>query len=322
VSTSTSYSAVLVVLLSLAVVAAAFAAPPEDALPGRAGSAAMPAATEPSFVPQIDWTTVRDKLWLFGMPVKQFQCKCGDYEGRPMTTFEAACHFGIYNVLFVVQDDVPEPPFDDYAKPLMPLKRVVWSILGDSRCTRNDLDAVLDLSTRFPNVTGGIMDDFFKKREDRVARFSLEEVEHMRERLRSGPRKLDLWVVIYEHQLDLPVGDYLASCDAITFWHWWADKLPKLEENFARLEALAPDTPKLLGCYFTDYGGGKPMPVELMKHQCELGLKWLHEGRIEGMIFLGNPHCGLGMASVEWTRRWIAKVGDVPVWLALPPAPR
>ena len=51
-------------------------------------------------------------------------------------------------------------------------------------------------------------------------------------------------------------------------------------------------------------------PVDLMKHQCEVGLRWLREGKIEGIIFMGNTVVDLGYESVEWTRRWIQEVGD------------
>jgi len=43
---------------------------------------------------------------------------------------------------------------------------------------------------------------------------------------------------------------------------------------------------------------------------CEVGLRWLREGRIEGMIFLASCICDLGLKTVEWTRRWITEVGD------------
>ncbi len=59
-----------------------------------------------------------------------------------------------------------------------------------------------------------------------------------------------------------------------------------------------------------DYGMHKPMPVELMEMQCNIGLRWLREGRIEGMIFLSSCFRDLDLDAVEWTRSWIAKVGD------------
>jgi hypothetical protein len=36
----------------------------------------------------------------------------------------------------------------------------------------------------------------------------------------------------------------------------------------------------------------------------------LREGKIEGMIFLASNICDLDLETVEWTRRWIADVGD------------
>jgi hypothetical protein len=62
-----------------------------------------------------------------------------------------------------------------------------------------------------------------------------------------------------------------------------------------------------------DYGTQKPMPIERMKQQCELGLKWLKEGRIEGMVFLASNICDLNLETVEWTREWIKKVGNEPI---------
>jgi hypothetical protein len=59
-----------------------------------------------------------------------------------------------------------------------------------------------------------------------------------------------------------------------------------------------------------DYGEKRPMPVELMEKQCTLGLEWLHQGRIEGLVFLASCICDLELEAVEWTRQWIARVAD------------
>jgi hypothetical protein len=114
--------------------------------------------------------------------------------------------------------------------------------------------------------------------------------------------------------LRLPAQEHLAACDVVTFWTWAARNLPDLERNFAKAEALAPHAKKVLGCYMWDYGGGgKTIPVEQMKFQCELGLRWLKEGRIAGMIFLASCICDMGLEAVEWSRRWIREVGDGPL---------
>jgi hypothetical protein len=46
-----------------------------------------------------------------------------------------------------------------------------------------------------------------------------------------------------------------------------------------------------------------------MAHQCGLGLKWLREGAIEGIVFLASCICDLGLEAVEWTRQWVREVG-------------
>ena len=43
------------------------------------------------------------------------------------------------------------------------------------------------------------------------------------------------------------------------------------------------------------------------------GLEWLRQGRIEGMVFLASCICDMGLETVEWTRQWIAEVGDTPL---------
>ena len=52
------------------------------------------------------------------------------------------------------------------------------------------------------------------------------------------------------------------------------------------------------------------MPLEAMGKQCTLGLHWLREARIEAVIFLASCICDLGLETVEWTRDWIASVGQ------------
>jgi hypothetical protein len=62
-----------------------------------------------------------------------------------------------------------------------------------------------------------------------------------------------------------------------------------------------------------DYDSCQPMPIALMEHPCRLGLPWLHAGRIDGIIFLASCICDLELEAVEWTRRWIARVGEEPL---------
>jgi hypothetical protein len=122
--------------------------------------------------------------------------------------------------------------------------------------------------------------------------------------------RLDLWAVVYEHQLHPRLAPYLELMNVVTLWAWDADKLPAMEASLERLEELAPTCKKVLGCYLWDYGNKRPMPLHLLQRQCEAGLEWLRQSRIDGMIFLASCICDLGLEAVEWTRSWIRQVGD------------
>jgi len=226
-----------------------------------------------------------------------------------MTPAEGAYYLGVPNLLMIRWNGQPPIPFDQHAIALRSLKRVVWSLVGSGGKTgEEEREHALKLAARFPNITGFIMDDFFHR--DGSGQLSPEELKDLKARLTIAGRKRDLYVVLYDHQLDAPVRKHLAYCDKITFWTWRSENLKNLEQNFHHLERLAPDHAKLLGCYMWDFGNKSPMPLDRMQKQCELGLHWLRQGRIEGMIFLANTVADLELEAVEWTRKWIAEVGD------------
>ena len=170
--------------------------------------------------------TLRDKLWIWGQEAgcHSKTAERSGWGGIPpsrMTQAEAAYYMGIERVMMVVFDDKPTPPFDQHAKALTPLKEVVWSVLGDMLSTRNesesDLAEVLRIAELYPNVTGGIMDDFFREGEPRYSR---EAVADIRDRLHAAAMPLHLWMVLYDYQLNLDVGEFLELCDVITLWTW------------------------------------------------------------------------------------------------------
>ena len=136
-----------------------------------------------------------------------------------------------------------------------------------------------------------------------------ETLAMFRERLQGFKRPLDLWVVVYDHQNMEGCQEHLAHCDVLSYWSWKASDLTSLEERFRGFVDATPGKRRVLGCYMWDYGQRRPMEARDMEHQCELGLKWLREGDIEGMILLASCICDLDLEAVEWTREWVAKVG-------------
>jgi hypothetical protein len=259
--------------------------------------------------------TVRDKLWLWGHDAGAHDDGWGLPRPSRITPAEAAFYLGIPNLIMVRYQGRPPFPFDQYALPLRALKRVVWSVVGAGGQTdERERAHVLDLAARHPNVSGLMLDDFFGSErpgqgDDRAA-LPPDKLRELRDRLTVAGRRLRLWAVLYEDQLDGPLAPYLELLDVVSLWTWDSDKLRGLEGNLERLERVAPRCGRVLGCYLWDYGRKAPMPPDLMRHQCESGLRWLRQGRIEGIIFLASCLCDLDLEAVEWARGWVAQVGD------------
>ena len=260
--------------------------------------------------------TVRDRFWVFACAANS------DYvtirRRSVMTPVESAVYLDVPNLL-VVQSSESEapygrfnPPFAQYAVAMRPLRRVAWSVVGSGGFTAPaETKEVLELAKTMPNFAGVMLDDFFHAPSGgKPAVLSVDELADIRRRLKEIDPKLQIFVTLYINQFDLPLRDYLKLIDVITLWTMSPAQLVNLEANWKRLDQFAPRAKKMLGCYVIDYGQKKGIPVDAMRLQCETGLRWLKQGRIEGMIFLGNTVMDLGFESVEWTRQWIRKVGD------------
>jgi len=261
--------------------------------------------------------TVRDRLWLFGAPPNSDYPSIG--RRSLMTPAEGAFYLGVPNVLMNQSSGAEtkygefEPPFDQYTIALQPFRRVIWSVVGSGgRTSPEERAQVLQMAKRTPNFAGVYMDDFFTgKKEGKRAALTVDEVRAIREQLRSSGKHLELFATLYTRELSLPLSDYLNLIDVIVLWSWKPGFLANLEQNLELVEKSAPRARKILGCYFVDYDNKTTWPVSGMQTQCELGLRWLQSGRIQGIMFLGNTVEDLGYEAVEWTRRWIQKVGDL-----------
>jgi hypothetical protein len=260
-------------------------------------------------------STVRNKLWLWGHVAGAHNDGWGLPGRSRMPPTEAAIYLGIPNLIMVRYLGQPALPFDQYALRFRALNQVVWSVVGARGQTSEEEQAhVLDLAGRHPNLTGLMLDDFFGSEQpaqgNDEAALPADKLRELRSHLTVVGRRLRLWAVLYDHQLERPLAPYLEFLDLVSLWTWDSDKLKRLEANLERLEKVAPGCGRVLGCYMWDYGRKRPMPLDLMRHQCELGLDWLRQGRIEGLIFLASCVCDLELEAVEWTRSWIAQVGD------------
>jgi hypothetical protein len=265
----------------------------------------------------------RDNLWIWGQHPGCHHA--GGYklpgENR-MDSAEGARYLGIPNCCRVVMQDKPAPPFDAESEKLKGFKQVVWSSVGAGSTTRHrtnqsDLEEVLRQAGKYDNVTGAVLDDFFPSAEDFEtntgdrARHTIDSIRSMRDRLHGFPgRKLDLWLVWYDYQLDFNVEDYVDLCDVITFWTWEGSQLSKLDENIEKFVRKTPGKRRLAGCYMWNYGETKPLSNEQMQNQLDRYQYWIEKGDLEGIVFCSNCIADIGLEAVELTRQWISKIPE------------
>lgn len=267
-------------------------------------------------------TTVDSRFWLWSHIAGAYTGEFGLEGGTLITPVEAAHYLGTPNVFMVEYYDKPTPSqWKQCSVAFQSLGQISWSIVppGENvRSTPAERDIVLNFAFSNPQITSVVMDDFFSRRKtwsaDQVAALSVEELQNLRPLLKRGDKRLDLWEVLYHQEVNDPsfpkLAPYLKLCDIVQLWPWHGKEIPNLEETLAKVERLVPGKKIALGCFMWDFGGAKPLSVSQMQEQCEFGLKCLHQGRIEAMIFGASWLCDRGLEAVRWTRQWIQKVGD------------
>ena len=257
-------------------------------------------------------STFADNVWLWGQ-------NAGSHHGlwnlpgvNKLETVEGAEFLGIKNCCRVVMSNKPTPPFDEESAKLVGFDKVVWSVTGDASSERNDsvddCDEVIRQSELFPNVVGGVMDDFFRP-EEKSARFTVEKVKEIASKLRNAPRPLELWLVYYAALLDIDYQDYLEAVDVITFWSWNSKELAEAEKNIAKVISRVPNKKCYAGCYLYNYGDDRQLTAEEMSTQLHLYLDLWKKHKIEGIIVCSNAVADLGFEAVDIYLDFMRKYG-------------
>ncbi|MBO7741702.1 MAG: hypothetical protein J6S21_04030 [Victivallales bacterium] len=263
---------------------------------------------------------LRDRLWMWGQDTgcwhKPHVASWNLPGVNRMGPMEAGREFDIPNCCRVVFDSSPRPPFDAASAELADYKRVIWSVVGDCGSSRNDdggddLEEVLRQADRFPNVVGGVLDDFFRAKSG-DARIAPERLAEIARRLHAHPRNLQLWVVFYAALFG--TGDYtpwLNLTDGITFWSWDSAELARADENLQRIIEMTPGKEHYAGCYIYNFGDCRPLTAQEMERQLELYTARMLNGTLDGIIICGSPAADLELEAVNVLRGWLRECGSL-----------
>ena len=307
---------------------------------------------------QAEPNTVRDRLWLFGVPAdgpRLFYEGAGYRGGSRITPAEGAHWIGVPNLMFITQPWNQPPAMarekawktvttkEQYAISFQSLKRVQWAAVGSGGLGGlAEVPDIVTLAKDYPNITSIYLDDFvtrpYTKRADGTTvgtpAMTEAQLKSMRTQLGKVGRPMEVWTTIYTHEFDRkhrdfkdcepPLADQMKHFDVVVLWTAKSADLRDLEKNLTLLESIKPKNCRIaLGIYLWGYWDkdpakaddksyvmGQPVPLDLMEHQCSLGLKWLKEGRVSDLVILGLAGIDQGIPSAPWMRDWIKKHGD------------
>ena len=302
--------------------------------------------------------TVRDRLWLFGVPAdgpRLFYEGAGYRGGSRITPAEGAHWLGVPNLMFITQPWNQPPAMarekawktvttkEQYAISFQSLKRVQWAAVGSGGLGGlAEVPDIVTLAKDYSNITSIYLDDFvtrpYTKRADGTTvgtpAMTEAQLKSMRTQLGKAGRPMEVWTTIYTHEFDRkhrdfkdcepPLTDQMKHFDVVVLWTAKSADLRDLEKNLTLLESIKPKNCRIaLGIYLWGYWDkdpakaddksyvmGRPVPPDLMEHQCGLGLKWLKEGRVSDLVILGLAGIDQGIPSAKWMRDWIKKHGD------------
>jgi len=253
-------------------------------------------------------SSLRDKIWLWGqIPGGHHSPAFYNLPGEnKMTPTEGLTYFGIKNLCRVKLSREADCSFLEDKWLGAPAEKVCLSLIGAGGAVpKDDMEPILTLAKDDHRIVSAVMDDFYGS--ERMEVFTPEVLRGYRERLHTAlDRPLELWSVIYEHDLDKPMQSRAVEFDLTTFWTWYGNSYPQRDEHIKQLrEKFIGDGRLMLGVYLYDYGNRCQLSDDMMRLQLDYVGEKLASGEIEGAILCSNCVADIGLASVPITLDWL-----------------
>lgn len=254
--------------------------------------------------------TIKDRTWIWGHPYNSCKSYYDTKEDMDVTPAEGARYFGAKNVYYV--------PFGhkmDIIKKSKDLDGIIKTGLsvenwGDLQA--NKMDETFKLVPLFPNLNRMVFDDFFNAGiVPHIPTAGSESVEDMlRHRERIHAAGLEMWVVLYQMQLDMDIEKYLEIFDGVSFWFWHEPTNEEYDLNIQRFFKKTPNKRRLVGTYLFNFGDVRPATAASVRYQLDHNREFMRRGDIEGFVLHNNNFGNLNVAAYEEAKLWMDEHGD------------
>jgi hypothetical protein len=241
---------------------------------------------------------IRNKLWMWGYTQEQIGVTIpfSGASASHCSLESAADYFGMPNTVFMNSLHTWDRTEENLAF-LHSSRKVICALPHGQQAYIEGARKISELSLRFPQITGAVMDDFLQLSGYPT---TPEMVREIKKNLCSANPNLELHVVMYSDLNHLPLEPYLESIDAIMLWRWVSSEHFWRTELEMLLHRFKVDYGKKLfhGVYLQNYGEygdvAAPMNFELWKLQWMRLLKLMRfkHTALEGCILLQNAWVG------------------------------
>ncbi len=257
---------------------------------------------------------LRDRFWQWGHTEGRYNNVYGIKETSRMTPMEGCLYFGIPNTFMVpVAEEVNRR---QYNKSFKTLKEVVWECYA-AGYDPSAVDAIIEDSKEFKNITGIVFDDFARGGMKQYSQMSVDNLIEVRRKLKEdGPRPLNMWTVLYvddfgvDLERDAVFAKYLEPFDGVTMWLRLERDIPLLDEKFNYLKKLAPNKRMLFGCYLYEHRRSCQASAAGVIKQLDWYRERILAGEAEGVVLHTNAWADIEYEASDAAVSWMEEHGD------------
>ena len=206
--------------------------------------------------------TTNNRYWIWGYVMKNVPEKLPFMQQATYCSLEtAASYFGADNTIFCNSFHGIDALGDELLGHIAPSKEIICGLTHGAYA--ESAARVSELSLRYPNITGAIIDDFLDYHGPSYG-MTVEQMKRIYENLKTKNPELKLWVVRYSrHPID-EIEPFIDYIDGINWWiwvsteHYWRYQYP------LDIRALGKyGKPVLQGVFLNNYGEGTNQPLDM-----------------------------------------------------------
>lgn len=243
-----------------------------------------------------------NKMWIWGYTLDQIPGDMTFVEGKTSCSLETgAKYLGCDNVMWMNSLHTLNEPSEKTFKLIKDCKQV---LIGLTHLETNGLGRggfvtkyeecakkISALSVKHPNITGAMLDDFHVMGSPSQD-LTPEGLGKIYRALKSKNPKLKLYVVMYRRQTADEYLPYAKYFDGISFWddtsepYYWQ---MLYRDQIAEFRRKLPGKEIIQGQFMHDFWhNNKPMPMDILKMQCDIIADQLERGNVDGWVVIQN----------------------------------